>query len=1574
MVVKLSTTASAQITNHNVNTYVECKLYDANDTYVTDLDVMNSSWNQSKDFGVGTLNLTINNSGGVYNVGETNEIKTDYIVVLIEGFDTSGTNDRFPKFKGYVKNIDFTVSDNQSVVNVTAYDQLILTQRSDLDQIFTASAVQVVGEPLTPFIEQPIADVLETPTDNKVRIKYNAFNTQLNDLVSSRELYISSGFFFISGVALKADGSTVIKTDGTTGALFTSGTVNTLTAGSQITNGAGFRATLASPASGTYGTGSEPVVYIDTTTVQGEFSHGDYMYQIDDPTIRFQVKCFIELNCVKYFDTTVTPASFGIIENDEIFNGLVSVYYIANSNLAEFKEHNFNLSQIGVIGEGDIYDGYEINYKAGLVRFNQPLYIDQNIISASYWYVPTGLYMEDIIEEVITTADRLSVNLLDNGTFIQGIGNPGTNVGNWTTFVSGSTPLTTYALDTNTGLNIKATNDFTANEYVGVSSTTLSLLSGHQYTITANINVSRVGNYATNGSGTIYMVLGSGGAYNSTAANFTDITQISWTYTPTVTSATVFRIYVSGLNIGDIWNINDVQVTYNPAKTNALTTANLYTTVAIEDGSGAVYSLASNVTTGITPLYTHVTLGIIDSTSTIKVRSTTGYEASGTVKIDNEYIHYINKTSATFTGITRETDSSDKANHVIGTKVWQVLSAGRIWTMKYNNIIPKTLESTASTYDAVNGVNVGSAGSFSITGANFSKLYYREGLVITDTVATLVQLIGGSNTNYYFSQLQSTGIETNYMLIDYRQIKTRYDALNEIRTLIAPNYIINAVCRRNGSDYTSFIKGRYLTQLATNRQDYNLDFIGGVTYQKDINNYNRVKMFGKLANPSNLIYEPTTKLYPLNDLGSEYLEGVRYNYINEVNGEAIYTTNDTTQIATDAVTVLDNTPAWIPRWTAWIGETEGYGRNVAEFLNGDTNIFTSDTMIIKTSEWNNVESNYLIGTTRFFHPARFRPGDSTMLNLYNVYYIKYNTGTLSVGDVVNVSGVIKYVQPIPSNAVDDAVIFVEHNLDVPIFNGGDTITTTNGVSGVIALPIIEGTTNQINYNSVHVPVPGSLWGRMTVGRTYQPMISDIRHGTIARGSQIGGTDTKLYLNGLLMTNNATYTQKVTELGTLTEVASNRFLTLYKRNFASPNMYLNNSQIEYESHPYSPNYGDIPLGALRFEKFDGNANVETHTVNWMGDPVSRTVTTNNQAYDERGRGVRYYLEDDIRNRLVHCMYSNADGGHWAGLLAEFLSSCSRIRYYEKVEEVDWRFRGEFLNIDATQLRNLGYDPAETEVKMDGEFISRIPTNFMSTSNSTLIQRLRDFTRKGIDEQLGFTSKNKIDSIPLIVVDLGSTKPIGYIDLQGGYLYKPPAMGDESAYDVDFKVQLKYTDKDLPFDQIQDSDFVSISDKLDDLDLNTGAVLSITDEDLGDRFKARYLKIYISSGERASITEGTEKLQTNWYGAAIAGLAIYESDLIVSEKYVNSNVINMYKDTTVYEELHTQELVDTYAQLKLNDFQKDNTLATVKFPWSPHYEIGQTVYLNDVESGNTARNYFIESISKGDGHTLSLVYYP
>ena len=141
---------------------------------------------------------------------------------------------------------------------------------------------------------------------------------------------------------------------------------------------------------------------------------------------------------------------------------------------------------------------------------------------------------------------------------------------------------------------------------------------------------------------------------------------------------------------------------------------------------------------------------------------------------------------------------------------------------------------------------------------------------------------------------------------------------------------------------------------------------------------------------------------------------------------------------------------------------------------------------------------------------------------------------------------------------------------------------------------------------------------------------------------------------------------------------------------------------------------------------------------------------------------------------------------------------------------------------------------------------------------------------------------------------------------------------------------------------------------------------------NKFQTRHLKFFITATKEA-VQEGTKSTTINWYGGSISGLAIYQSDIIVSEKYANSSVINLYKDTNVYEQLYTQDLLDAYCEARLNEFQKDNTTLTVTSPWQPHLEPGLTMNINDTQNGIN-RNYFIETVGHGNtGTTVALAYY-
>ena len=68
--------------------------------------------------------------------------------------------------------------------------------------------------------------------------------------------------------------------------------------------------------------------------------------------------------------------------------------------------------------------------------------------------------------------------------------------------------------------------------------------------------------------------------------------------------------------------------------------------------------------------------GLTDSATTITVASTTGFDSSGTIFIENEQITYTGTTSTTFTGATRGANDTTASAHDSATQVAQFESGG----------------------------------------------------------------------------------------------------------------------------------------------------------------------------------------------------------------------------------------------------------------------------------------------------------------------------------------------------------------------------------------------------------------------------------------------------------------------------------------------------------------------------------------------------------------------------------------------------------------------------------------------------------------------------------------------------------------------------------------------------------------------------------------------------------------------------------------------------------------------------------------------------------------------------------
>jgi len=87
---------------------------------------------------------------------------------------------------------------------------------------------------------------------------------------------------------------------------------------------------------------------------------------------------------------------------------LSQVYDFAHANIAPTPEPVIKI--VRDLGNPDIsgqplMDGYEINYETGQLTLGVPLDFNAYLVMANYWYYPTGTYVEEWIEDVITEVD-----------------------------------------------------------------------------------------------------------------------------------------------------------------------------------------------------------------------------------------------------------------------------------------------------------------------------------------------------------------------------------------------------------------------------------------------------------------------------------------------------------------------------------------------------------------------------------------------------------------------------------------------------------------------------------------------------------------------------------------------------------------------------------------------------------------------------------------------------------------------------------------------------------------------------------------------------------------------------------------------------------------------------------------------------------------------------------------------------------------------------------------------------------------------------------------------------------------
>ena len=162
----------------------------------------------------------------------------------------------------------------------------------------------------------------------------------------------------------------------------------------------------------------------------------------------------------------------------------------------------------------------------------------------------------------------------------------------------------------------------------------------------------------------------------------------------------------------------------------------------------------------------------------------------------------------------------------------QTYPAGQVWALTYTNVYTDLVDANF-TYPS------GYSGEMTY----FDKRYGR--IVLSAPVLNPESAIVTCDVDYSFSTLQATGIEINRIIFREREIDNRYDALNELRKYVAPNYIIRTV----GDDK---VWASYLTQKSV--ADYDLTLATQMDYGEDEDLYSRVKIWTKNENPTNIMF------------------------------------------------------------------------------------------------------------------------------------------------------------------------------------------------------------------------------------------------------------------------------------------------------------------------------------------------------------------------------------------------------------------------------------------------------------------------------------------------------------------------------------------------------------------------------------------------------------------------------------------------------------------------------------------------------------------------------------------------
>lgn len=295
-----------------------------------------------------------------------------------------------------------------------------------------------------------------------------------------------------------------------------------------------------------------------------------------------------------------------------------------------------------------------------------------------------------------------------------------------------------------------------------------------------------------------------------------------------------YYFYTTGLNVEDILEDILCQVDgygkYMFGETTAQAVIdNHLTTTYLSETSNSVDTLLPSFSTSTIIIKTKLNALVSAGATSITVLDTTGFPTSGSGNINGDIFTWAGKTPTTLTGIPASGSSALKA-HLIDSYIEYSTdyTAGQVWYLSFSNVSTNLTSS-----------------DFTITGGTFLYFDKRMGRILLSSPISTGAIVT-CNSNYTFSTLQATGIQLNQIKFRSREVENRFEAINKLRSYLAPNYIIRTIGDNK-------IWASYLYQKT--RADFTLELISSISYLEDEDIFTRVIMYGKNNNPTNLIFQ-----------------------------------------------------------------------------------------------------------------------------------------------------------------------------------------------------------------------------------------------------------------------------------------------------------------------------------------------------------------------------------------------------------------------------------------------------------------------------------------------------------------------------------------------------------------------------------------------------------------------------------------------------------------------------------------------------------------------------------------------